>query len=271
MCLSVEKKVISMTEQADEAQKYLEETRNDLCKYYNSAFFQEDSRLIKELHEKVSKMESVPPPAPPVQAPSWPNRGTNEPRRNTAPRRTKATIKGKLPTVSERPTKLKTVLVTDSIMRHISNEDALGMGHSLTVINRRSWTTLNRKSQETLDELIAHQPHFIYIHLGVNDHLKQVLLLKRGPLHTHFRQEFLQKLEQELPNASITVSLPLLTNHSSSNARLIQFRVKMRSFCQDNDLCYENHKNFRAHLLANDGLHPNDSGKEYEVLLNAKF
>eukprot|EP00116_Pleurobrachia_bachei_P014503 sb/3474765/ len=109
-------------------------------------------------------------------------------------------------------------------MRHISNEDALGTGHSLTVINRRSWTTLNRKSQETLDELIAHQPHFIYIHLGVNDHyFVQDEEFAPGDVWVK-AQEFLQKLEQELPNASITVSLPLLTNHSSSNARLIQFR-----------------------------------------------
>ena len=276
MCLAMGSRIESLTVQADETQKYLDETKKDLCKYYESAFFQEDSGLIKEIHGKVSELETAYQNLAKTQpSPTWPalqapnnrsgtrSRTTSSANHRRAPRRPAepVKIKGKLPALPSKPTTLKSALITDSIMRQMPI-DALGTGHSLHIINRRSWETLQHKTQETIDELISVQPHFIYVHLGVNDHYFTQDEEFASDETWVKATDFLQKVEQELPNTSIIVSLPLLTNHQNSNKRLIQFRVKMRKYCQDSNFCYENHKNFNLELLASDGLHPSSQGKE---------
>ena len=87
----------------------------------------------------------------------------------------------KAPRATQTQKKFKTVLITDSILTHVTKMDtinALGVNHELHVFNKRDMSGLtNSRFREAVCEL---EPDFIYIHLGVNDihqkvPLKQIL------------------------------------------------------------------------------------------------
>ena len=60
-----------------------------------------------------------------------------------------------------------TILITDSILRHVKTKDSLGNNHELIQINKRDSRGLNDADlRKRVQEI---RPDYVYVHLGVND------------------------------------------------------------------------------------------------------
>ena len=265
----------------DELEKSLRVLKCDLKNYYNSAFFREDSVLIKKIHNVVSKIDvsnpqqsddsphirpSAPPqsPAPlptsrPPLTPSAPplpeeadvrsapitHQGSDfGSRRGTGFTMTHSVRRGQpkhpsqvnyrsegakfgthnveAPRATQTRKKFKTVLITDSILRHVDTEmdtiNALGVNHELHVFNKRDTSGLNNsRLREDICEL---EPDFIYIHLGVND-IQQKVPLKQILCNIYGFNLF---TDDRLPSSKTFLSLPLLTGDPQANEDIAVLR-----------------------------------------------
>ena len=164
----------------------------------------------------------------------------------------------------------KTVLITDSIMKHIP-EDALGTNHTLKVINRGDSDFLEDKNVRRM--LLQINPDYIYIHLGINDICGRNIKTNTYTLRRF--GDFSLFVEQYLPNTRIIYSLPLRTNNSHVNKiiqdlsdRLLDCIEKFTSSL----VLYNANSNFVREtetetaqvtdLFANDGIHLSTEGKK---------
>ncbi|KAL5251105.1 hypothetical protein ACHWQZ_G016724 [Mnemiopsis leidyi] len=193
-----------------EVDNHLQRLKMDLKNYYNSAFFKEDSKLIKEIHAALCKAPARGTTAnaqyPVVTEPSLGNFPVHPSRMpqltpvtalqsrrgpgftvthsqsqgrtsNNMQDHTHVLTQGAEPhntaTASAAPqgqderqpnTPFKTVLITDSILRHVQGSaNVLGVNHELKVINKRDTSGLKEKKVlETLEEF---KPDFVYVHL----------------------------------------------------------------------------------------------------------
>ena len=196
----------------DEMHKHIQKFKLDLKNYYNSAFFKDDSKMIKELHKAIVSTEtpkedwvSDTPQIGRVRAsesefPSIPS--TFPARRNTRPAQqdtksdyrqapqdqptrrgpgfsiTESVTKLPLPVIQQAPvnsenvastanrvpekSRYKTLLITDSILRHVKENDSLGVNHDMYQINKRDSRGLNEaKLRQKIKDL---RPDFVYVH-----------------------------------------------------------------------------------------------------------
>ena len=320
----------------DELEKSIRVLKCDLKNYYNSAFFREDSVLIKKIHNVVSKIDqdvlnpqqpdasptihpSAPPqsPAPlptsrPPLAPSAPplpeeaemrsapitHQGSDfGSRRGTGFTMTNSVRRGQLqhpsqvnhqregtrfgthnveaPRATQTRKKFKTVLITDSILRHVTEMDtinALGVNHELHVINKRDTSCLT--DSRLREEICELEPDFIYIHLGVND-IHQKVPLKQILCNIYGFNLF---TDDRLPSSKTFLSLPLLTGDPQANEDIAVLRdclnylvnelnktdfrpLRIRNlflnqnnnFMRDGRIVYEYYRN--------DFVHPSERGK----------
>ncbi|KAL5247912.1 hypothetical protein ACHWQZ_G017170 [Mnemiopsis leidyi] len=196
-----------------EVDNHLQRLKMDLKNYYNSAFFKEDSKLIKEIHAALCKAPARGTTAnaqyPVVTEPSLGNFPVHPSRMpqltpvtelqsrrgpgftvthsqsqgrtsNNMQDHTHVLTQGAEPhntaTASAAPqgqderqpnTPFKTVLITDSILRHVQGSaNVLGVNHELKVINKRDTSGL--KEKKVLETLEEYKPDFVYVHLGLN-------------------------------------------------------------------------------------------------------
>ena len=116
------------------------------------------------------------------------------------------------------------VLITDSIMRKIK-EDELGANHKLHIINKRDTTGLIHNSlRSTLKQL---KPHFIYIHLGIND------LTTNRPINQIMANygEFLLFVDQEIGlQTKVIFSFPLLNGYKPMYPRIMELRDQLHNW-----------------------------------------
>ncbi len=306
-------------QRSDEVDNHLKRLKCDLKSYYNSAFFQEDSKLIKEIHRSLVPPPLVPissirrapntslsQPSPTPVSPSSSPPSHSPPDHQSSPNqlqsrrssgytmtqggnlsRSSAPIPGAAsrtapnasssrnrPNQSTGSTAFKTVLITDSILRHVQNMDtaaALGTNHILHMINKRDSSGLG--SQEVRNELMRIKPDFIYIHLGVND-VTQRFSLKKSLKNFY---EFVIFTEGQLPNAKTFLSLPLMTGDNEANERISELRHALQEFVlrfyqtgpvRERTLFINPNRNFvRSGRLVGeyykpDGVHPSDRGRE---------
>ena len=107
----------------------------------------------------------------------------------------------------------KTILITDSIMRHIKTHDSLGVNHHLHHVSKRDTSALNERD---LRQLIKRsKPDYVYVHLGINDIAQGVPLLETMKRFCSFKS-FIDSLD----GTTLLISLPLLTDNPDQNNRI---------------------------------------------------
>ena len=297
--------------------------KRDLKTYYNSAFFRDDSKLIKEIHASITKPESeqtrtlgienrtpqvsepvtrpptstdlrsrrgngftmttsVAPPRPAVpstpartQRPPSPSLTQAHPSRPPSP----STSQTQRPPVSNplnSTSLMKTVLITDSILRHVQDLDtvnALGKGHELHLINKRDSTGL--RDEKLREDLKRMKPDFIYTHLGIND-VSQQFEVRHSLLNFH---DFRIFISNELPQTRLFISLPLLTSDPAANEKIEELRDILTELVlktnsrnpkplKDTMMLFNRNSNFMPkgtqinEYFARDGVHLSDRGKQ---------
>ena len=270
----------------EEVDQHVRKFKNDLKNYYNSAFFREDSALIKDLHRAVvgtktptdwvneerraerkasTHEQTLVNPGPKsystvVATGSDPSPKTFSDRQENQPSQvamsnrfeplssnsdsppqpvssnTKTSRRGpgysftssvpKIPSKppvlsnmqsSQQSAKFKTVLITDSILRHINSSDALGVNHEVVVINKRS--TAGLLSKEVRLKIREVRPDYIYIHLGVNDASENIPLRSTLANFLDFKN-----FCDTLFDTKIILSLPIMTKFTALNQRIMDMR-----------------------------------------------
>ena len=118
-----------------------------------------------------------------------------------------------------------TLLITDSIMRHIDEGD-LGIGHNIMKVNKTYLAQLS--STRFHKEVIEINPDFIYIHLGIND-----LQNYNHPNHiiNHLRTFIIAT--SKLQNTKIITSLPLPTGYYSQRHDIDLLRTNITQLLQE--------------------------------------
>ena len=210
----------------------LNKTKTDLDNWYSSAFFDEDSGRIKDIHEIVTgsvmrfyddehdkripnefqdpafprvieeQRDAIPEPAaklvaPPSQRFHWPNPS-----------------KVSLKTVVTNNMPISVCLITDSIMRHINELEFAQYRVEFSRIDRTDIVP-GLASDNMRRRLVELQPHLIYLHLGINDIHRGTTLAEAMRSFSDFHDFLLEKL----PGTKMIVSLPLL------NGRAFQYRA----------------------------------------------
>ena len=327
---------LNITDQkADELEKSLRTLKCDLKNYCNSAFFKEDSELIKQMHAIVTDenfqlhasssgqsprvstrvssdsnastapqpRRSTPPPTTSnglqsrrsagfsmtsaVQRPQPRTSLGHSSSRNQAPpsapqetphsqQYPSAPLANQSSSLHQQPKKFKTVLITDSILRHVSDMDtanALGKNHQLHLVNKRDSIGLQDHKMRT--SIFQMEPDFIYVHLGVND-VSQNLSLKESLANFY---SFVVFVEEYLPRTKLFISQPLMTGDPEANERIAELREALEIYVstmhrndtrpiKDRVLFMNPNNNFLRdgqlvqELYRDDGVHPSERGKD---------
>ena len=294
----------------DEVDHHVLKLKQDLKNYYNSAFFKElhqrilgrktpsdwvnqdreteqqartptETPLVPNLVTASSLTEHVAPPAsrqvsrrapgytmtssaPLVPLPEIKRQSYAQVANSSQAKRTTAS-----PTTQQT---YKTVLITDSILRHIRTKDILGVNHELVQINKRDSSGLLCKDlRRKIKEI---RPDFIYIHLGVNDVFQKIPLRKTMENVLDFKS-----FTDWLFETKILLSLPLLTTDPTVNVRLADLRQALKEISRhfQEPLTSQPHKFKKVWVNANsnfkqdddaaidyhgrDGIHLSDRGK----------
>ena len=171
---------------------------------------------------------------------------------------------------------MKTVLITDSILRHVKDLDtvnALGKGHELHLINKRDSSDL--RDMRMREDLKRMKPDFIYTHLGIND-VSQQFQTRDSLLNFH---DFRIFVFNELPQTRLFISLPLLTNDPFANEQIEELRDTLSELViktnqqhpkplKDTFFLFNKNSNFMPRgtqvreYLSRDGVHLSDRGKQ---------
>ena len=351
----------------EEIQKNIRILKTDLKNYYNSAFFREDSELIKQMHATLTSQSTVPtrqsaptstspPPLIPIETlnparrrgnstPAQPSGNINPshrcepPTQNTAvelstdsslrsrrpagfnmtqgmarvnspmirennpiaPAQSRANCNlperhgSSPPTLpvggsreghsqsrdhGDQPRTFKTFLITDSILRHVSNMDtinALGTNHRLHLTNRRDTSALN--DVHLRQHIRNIRPDYIYLHLGVNDVHQNFTTTQTL---TNFFSFFLF-MGEEIPECKVFVSLPLYTGDPDANNRICKIRrllsdyvskadnraIKLRTIFMNPNNNFMREGHLVPDLYASDGVHLTERGKRV-ILANMR-
>ena len=118
-----------------------------------------------------------------------------------------------------------TLLITDSLMRHIEDDD-LGTNHNIIKINKTCMSQLTNNSLQK--QIISICPDFIYIHLGIND-----LSQNSRPLYiTNCLKSFLSSIKI-LQNTKIIISLPLATGYHYQLESIHDLRKSITNLLKD--------------------------------------
>ncbi len=166
----------------------------------------------------------------------------------------------------------RTVLITDSILRHVNAIDSLGVYHELHQINKKDSSGLTDK--RVLAKIRQIRPVYIYVHLGVNDVAQGVQLISTLQNFMRFK-----KFVESQWGTQVIFSLPLLTADPEANVKINEVREALRTlvidsevhppppltvrklwmnpnnnFIKDGNAIWENH--------SNDGTHLSNTGKD---------
>ena len=111
----------------------------------------------------------------------------------------------------------KTIIITDSIMRHINTSDKLGANHHLQQINKRDSSSLDEVALK--QTIKRNKPDYVYVHLGIND------IFQRIPPETTL-QNFVnfKTFVDSLPGTILIISLPLFTKDVGVNSVNVKFK-----------------------------------------------
>ena len=121
----------------------------------------------------------------------------------------------------------KTVLITDSILRHVGSMDtanALGTNHKLELINKRDSSGLN--DNRLRSDVVNKKPDYIYVHLGVND-VQQQVSTKDSLINFY---SFMLFINENLPQTKLFLSLPLFTGDTEANHEIADLRDILRMY-----------------------------------------
>ena len=164
-----------------------------------------------------------------------------------------------------------TILITDSLMRHLT-ADGLGTNHKLIILNK---TDCNGLSETRLRSSIREiKPDFIYIHLGINDFLKNRTWREVNSRYG----EFSLFISDHLPQCKVVFSLPLPTDRRHecevlqklhyAAAKWINNIESDKSF-DERTMHFNLNRNLRNNnweqkkgLFTKDGIHLTSEGKE---------
>ena len=317
--------------QQDELQENIRKLKMDLKNYYNSAFFREDSKLLKEMHKVITQdpksvttstgisgavhtpesdfpsLPSLHPSRNQQVTPSVPQESTNSSRRGigftmtdsgakipmpkikptatttrlNAPTRKVPSKQAVHPTapplssLSSTANKFKTVLITDSILRHIDKPEMLGVNHEVHLINKRD--SYGLRHEDLRDIIRKVRPEYVFIHLGINDIFQKIDL--RDTLSNFIK--FKSFIDWQF-GTKLMISLPLFTRDREANHRVCELRAGLKEFADRSVEFYpplpekfdfkkiwiNSNSNFMkdgilvGEFYGYDGVHLSDKGKE---------
>ena len=172
-----------------------------------------------------------------------------------------------------------TVLITDSMMRHIP-EDALGTNHELHILNKTdSAGLLEARVRESLNVL---KPDFIYVHLGINDFMQK----KSSSEITANYAEFSLRISDDLPRSRVIFSLPTPTDRYNESQVIGVLHKSTTDWIRNTEghketeerrVHFNSNSNFRSddwnqkkELFARDGVHLTPPGKD-QMTRNFRF
>jgi hypothetical protein len=123
------------------------------------------------------------------------------------------------------------LLITDSIMRHITEEEACLMKHRIR-FNRADMTNTSQLSSTNLLKKITDEtPHIIYVHMGIND------VHQRSSVRNILENidGFITNVHQRSPNSKIIISTPLLNGRQDQRSQIVQLRKALKKLVFDID------------------------------------
>ena len=195
-----------------DVKQVVKDTRADIQGWYNSAFFHEDSERIKDLHNLLMKV--------PQNHQEGKLHVSEKDVHEEKTMEENSIGKLKLAEVLKMKQKPNFCLITDSIMRHVTQDD-LGDKYSFTKIDKTDSTGLTHNSLRK--NLMNIQPHLIYVHLGINDIQDGIAV---GRTVSNFG-EFELFLSEHLPDTKLIVSLPLLNGKEFYYRSIVDLRIKL--------------------------------------------
>ena len=176
-----------------------------------------------------------------------------------------------------------TILITDSLMRHIEETD-LGTGHELIKINKRCMSQL--RNPDLVDQIKTISPNYIYIHLGIND-----LQQNSHPNDISDHLEHFLNATSTLQSTKVIISLPLLTGYNFQHDDIHLLRNNIINLIEHiaatypqeaNRLYYNENINFldrfnrnqqdtsKFNIHLGDPVHLNNKGKS-SILANLRY
>ena len=174
----------------------------------------------------------------------------------------------------------KTILITDSIMRHIPS-DALGTNHELYILNYTGASGLaERRVRSSLENM---QPDFVYVHLGINDIFRKIDVKEI----TSKLAEFALYASSNLKESKVIYSLPLTTNNEQECEQVRHLHALTMGWIvkgyspdtpiDDRQCHFMTNQNMRTInwtqkkiFFAHDGIHLTSAGKE-AILKNFRY
>ena len=208
-------------------------TRSDIEGWYASAFYHEEKDLIKMIYETLTQKVQLKQPVDDpqnqhcVHSVVEPQSGVEvveKPENNVdnMPKPEDKDYSGKMKLCSVLKEKKKPIvcLITDSILRHVTSQD---------LIDRYTLFKFDISDSEGLSHQLLHnelkrlKPHFVYIHLGIND-----IQNSRSPTQiiNNFA-EFEYFLREHLPDVRVIFSLPLLNGRQAHSRSTTEIRAKL--------------------------------------------
>ena len=224
------------------AVEIMKQSVNDMEGYHNSVFADESRQQIQEIYDLVIRPydegEYVPDethqescPAPLEEqlvevSEEVPDHPEVEPPQVSQPQGFTFAdkISPNLQHVVKSNQKIDVWLITDSIMRHV-NEDDMDFKEKYRVNLHRidRSTTESLKQAALIKQIASRKPHIIYLHLGINDIQKG-----RSPTETlKDIEKFDAKLREVSPLTKLILSSPLLNGNSQHQKSIVALR---RSF-----------------------------------------
>ena len=147
----------------------------------------------------------------------------------------------------------RTVLITDSIMRHVKDENnALGIGHTVQLSHKTTMKQL--KDQRILNQLTSNPPDYLYIHLGINDIHQHDSALNI----THYLYDFL-KSSLNFPNTTIIISFPLQNGKPTQHEQISLLRQHLTNLLRNFRALPEFHS--RLYWNYNSNMHDRRTGR----------
>ena len=233
----------------EDAVRLMRETSRDIGTYYHSVFADESREQIKAIHQFVttelddagipvtessnrevtnSQQEAAVVPNtetvevvqdiinPPATTPDQETQQVPEAATFTFPEQINISLK----TAIQAGKPINVLLITDSLMRHIEDEDLKFRKYNIHFQRIDKRKTSQLRDHELLHLIRQQQPHLIYVHLGIND------------IHHGERKEetmdnitnFDNFLRQASPSTKLILSQPLLNGNNFHTRQIMDLR-----------------------------------------------
>ena len=209
----------------------VKEAAKDIENYHNSIFCDETTSKIEDIHKFVTTYQSEEAtqtePLDPVQV----NTRTSQQSTSNVVGPSPAfafpeRIEPSLKTLVESGKRLNAWLITDSIMRHVS-ESSLEFRKYILNFQRIDCTCSEALSFSSLETGVSEEkPHLIYVHLGIND-IQKGEDTKR--IIEHFKK-FDEMLRRVSPATRLIISCPLLNGKNNEDSKVFALRRSLSTF-----------------------------------------